>query len=287
MVKQIYLLLVPLLLYGCTGMDITGFFSSPSAPINTRFEESMSWNAAHPIVNIKIDSEQYEFMICSDLHVDKKSDNWETFVHNLRNDPEIYFGLVAGDLSDCKNAMTTMEEQMRFNAATQKRNDTIMVTTGNHDLYFDDWELYKKLFGTSVYYFTVESTQATDLFISLDSSNGTFGTKQKKWLKDFLEKERNKYRHCIIYSHNNLFNTEGSQLGSGNMPIEETAWITNQLSIHNVDLYIMGHDHYQEVIIFGGVRYIVLDALKDTFSQPSYLVVSVEEKIEHTFVPLK
>ena len=49
----------------------------------------------------------------------------------------------------------------------------------------------------------------------------------------------------------------------------------------------MGHDHYQEVIIFGGVRYIVLDALKDTFSQPSYLVVSVEEKIEHTFVPLK
>ena len=162
-----------------------------------------------------------------------------------------------------------------------------MVTSCNDDLLFIDWELYREFFGTSVYSFVVKSDGGEDLFISLDSSNGTLGKSQKEWFKRLLEDERSKYRHCVVYTHTNLYNTEGSQVGSGNYPIEETAWISNQLSKHKVDLMIMGHDHWGELYSFGGVNYIVLDALKDGVEKAGYLEIEIGEDISLNFVSIK
>ena len=284
MVRYSYLFMILLLLSSCNSLDFKGFFMPPSADVNKRFEESIAWNDVHDKVILKLDTTSYSIMVCADVHVSTTTSNWDKFILDLRNDDAMQFGIVVGDLSDGRGTLTRFAESLPYNPLTQKNSDTIFVTTGNHDLYFDDWELYKSYFGTSVYSFQVETPNGTDLFISLDSSSGTLGSKQKNWFKAILEKERSKHRHCVVYAHTNLFNTEGSQVSSGNMPIEEVAWITNQLSKHKVSMFINGHDHYKEAFDFGGVTYIVLDALKDGFAHPGYLTITFNEEVDYQFV---
>ncbi len=101
-----------------------------------------------------------------------------------------------------------------------KKNDIeSFLTVGNHDLYFNGWKEFYARFGASVYYFTVKTPLASDLFICLDTGSGTLGEKQMKWLTKLLASERKKYRHCVVFTHVNFFRTRHT--GSTNPPVEE------------------------------------------------------------------
>ena len=64
---------------------------------------------------------------------------------------------------------------------------------------------------------------------------------------------------------------------SGNLPLEETYELMDLLSANHVDLYLQGHDHHRKETIYGGVRDMILDCLKDAASYVSYFVFDVSD----------
>ena len=172
--------------------------------------------------------------------------------------------------------------------AIENTDTPIFSLIGNHDLYFSGWNEFYRLLGASVYWFEVKSGTTCDLFIALDSASGTLGKKQMKWLRELLTVERGRYRHCVVLTHTNLFYTDNSQTGSGNMTMEETAILTNLFSKKRVTLCLQGHDHYREDLTFGGVRYTIVGTIRDDFEKPEFLTILVSKNgVEYDWKYLK
>jgi hypothetical protein len=76
-------------------------------------------------------------------------------------------------------------------------------------------------------------------------------------------------------THTNFFYTDNSQIGSGNLPIEECFSLIDLLGRHDVSLVLQGHDHYREDLSYNGVRYVVLGTIHDESEAPEYLKVEV------------
>ena len=176
---------------------------------------------------------------------------------------------------------------MRFNDKTQAKNDPCFPVIGNHDVYYDCAEYYKQYFHTSTYTVTVKTVGGfQDLYILLDSGNGTFGQRQTKWLEEQLE-HRADYRHCFVISHNWLFRTSYNYTTTpaANLPQDEQYAFMDLMSRNNVELVLMGHFHMREQRQFGGVQYVMTDNLNDG-GKPSYLVVTVGEKVRYEYEEL-
>ena len=123
-----------------------------------------------------------------------------------------------------------------------------------------------------------------DLFIFLDSGNGTHGKRQMEWLGKQLNR-RKEYRYCFVVSHNWLFRTtyNYTTTPAANLPEDEQYAFMDLMSQNNVDMVIMGHFHYRDVKTFGGVKYVMTDNLNDSKTNPSYLVVSCAEKVTYEY----
>lgn len=111
--------------------------------------------------------------------------------------------------------------------------------------------------------------------VILDTASGTLGAKQTRWFKEFIEKNRSSYRHCVVLTHTNLFYTDNSQTSSGNMPLEETYSLIDFLARNDISLVLQGHDHYREDITYRNVRYTIVGAIADKCKSPEYLRVEV------------
>ena len=120
----------------------------------------------------------------------------------------------------------------------------------------------------------------------MDTGNGTLGGKQLKWLRTILESKRTNYRHCIVYTHTNLFKEEESQFPTSNMTLEETFEITELMSKHHVNLFLQGHDHNREVLRYKDVLYIIVDAMLDDSKAPFYMIATCGETIDYKFIAL-
>lgn len=177
---------------------------------------------------------------------------------------------------------------MRFNSETQAKNDPCFTVLGNHDLYYDCTKFYKQYFHTSTYTVTVKTVGGhKDLYILLDSGNGTFGSRQTEWLKEQLE-HRGEYRHCIVISHNWLFRTSYNYTTTpaANLPQDEQYAFMDLMSRSDVDMVLMGHFHMREQRHFGGVQYVMTDNLNDG-GTPSYLVLTMGEKVDYDYLELE
>ena len=195
--------------------------------------------------------------------------------------------MVLGDCKDRRDALPAYVEALEYVSDVQANNRPIFSLLGNHDIYFNGWDEYSTLLGPSVYWFDVQFAAGRDLFIVLDSASGTLGGKQLSWLRAFLASERGRYRHCVVLTHTNIFYADNSQLGSGNLSLEETAVLTDLLSRHRVTLCLQGHDHYREDIVLDGVRYTIVGTIREDAERAEYLVISLsnsgpEYKWEYT-----
>ena len=61
----------------------------------------------------------------------------------------------------------------------------------------------------------------------------------------------------------------------------------DMMSNHNVDAVLMGHFHMREQRQFGGVQYLMTDNLNDDEETPSYLVLTVGEKVSYAYEELE
>ena len=164
------------------------------------------------------------------------------------------------------------------------RSRPCFLVIGNHDVYYDCVQYFKQYFHTSTYTVTVNADGVNDLFIFLDSGNGTHGKRQLEWLEEQLS-HRSEYRHCFVVSHNWLFRTSYNYTTTpaANLPQDEQYAFMDLMSRSNVDMVIMGHFHAREQRQFGGVQYVMTDNLNEKSVTPSYLVVNVEDGVTYEY----
>lgn len=267
MVKIFVTTIVALIFAGCNTLDMKGLITPTGEGVNSRFESSMALNGNKSVATITAEP-NYMFYVCADPHINNTSTNLQAFLTQMRADTSASFGIVLGDCSDRRDALSNYVE-----AIVSDNGKPIFSLIGNHDLFFSGWDDFKELLGPSVYWFEVDFTTGRDLFITLDSASGTLGHKQMKWLSDFLAANRTNYRHCTILLHTNLFYTDNSQISSGNLAMEETHYLTDLFSRYHVTLCLQGHDHYREDLTLGGVRYTIVGTIRDEAKAPEYLLI--------------
>lgn len=273
--------------------DMPGMFNGSSVRADERFVQSMQYNDkagyAHVIV-----PEDYRIYACTDSHVDSTTRNLEQFVKAYKADINCPFAIHLGDLINAKDNYPRFFQAMAVKpdkpVIGKELGDTVFYTLGNHDLYFNQWEEYKKYIPTSTYWFDTRTKEGKllDLFICLDSGEGTLGVKPLKWLNDILaEKSEAGYRHIIVFTHTHMFKQDDSQGHTSNYSMEETYDITSLLTRYGVEMYWSGHDHSREITKYGGVTYIVVDSLEDPDPNPFYMIVNMGNYISYDFISLK
>ena len=278
MVKRIILFCsIAAVLNGCDMLDLKGLVVPTSQVVGDRFDQSISMTSDKAVSSIEVD-EEYTFYVCTDPHINETSVNLEKYSATLRGDAKADFGVQLGDCTDKIGKLPRYMEAIKYDPDRHSYNYPIFTVLGNHDLFFDGWEEYKSLIGPSVYWFEAKSASAKDLYIVLDTATGTLGRKQTRWIKSFLKDNRSSYRHCIIMTHTNIFNSDHTQNTSGNLNFDETLELMDFLSENKVDLVLQGHDHYREDLRFNGVRYTVVGTIRDEIEAPEYLRVIVTDK---------
>lgn len=257
---------------GCSHLDIKGLIMPTGDGVDSRFGQSSKMNEDFKAAVINT-AENYAFYVATDPHVDQTHGNLTVFNDTFRNDTDASFGVILGDCIDITDNLPKYLEALAYDKARHICEHPVFHVLGNHDTYFNGWEDYKELIGPSVYWFETVFPAGKDLYIVLDTATGTLGTKQTRWFKGFLEKNRAGYRHCVILTHTNFFYTDNSQTSSGNMPIEETFALIDFFGQHDVTLVLQGHDHYREELTYKDVNYTVVGAIADRVDNPEYLKV--------------
>jgi hypothetical protein len=247
---------------------------------NQRFRQSIDWNNTHPYREITVQSDDYLILSMGDSHVGG-TDNLDSFCHLAiaRNAAAV---VMAGDLTTGHSKdWDTFEQHLPLQDSLPS-----FLIAGNHDLFFNGWKEFHSRFGSSSYLFTIKTPMATDLFICLETAGGTLGDDQIDWLINILETKRSGYRHCIVFTHNNLFRPRHTD--STNPPVEELQVLLGLFTKHNVEMVITGHDHKHDAAVFGITAYIIMDALEDGLSNAGYFQIRVRNSnIDYVFENFK
>ena len=293
----IILLAIALFATSCNRLDIPGMIINRS-DTEERVADWLDYNEQNGEPVIENAPDEYRVYSCSDSHYSERdsivpqgeNDRLYKYITAERNDSKALFAIHAGDMvnESGENGFVMTEAALQYNAETQMENDPCYLVIGNHDVYYDCADFFKKHFHTSTYTVTVKTVSGyQDLFIFLDSGNGTHGKRQLEWLEEKLS-HRKDYRHCIVVSHNWLFRTSYNYTTTpaANLPQDEQYAFMDLMSNNNVEVVLMGHFHMREQRQFGGVQYLMTDNLNDEEVTPSYLVVTVGEKVRYEYEEL-
>ena len=266
-------------------LDMKGMFSPNGEVVGTRFAQSMAYNDSVGEIHLNMGSDNYTIYVCTDSHITRTSHkNLDYFINQYKAAAAPKVALHLGDIIDAQKNFPCADSIVHF--AGQTINDTLFITPGNHDIYFKQWPIYRDYFKTSVYWFdTNNGTKKLDLFICLDTAEGTLGVDQTNWLRDLLaKKSKEGYRRIIVFTHTHLWKLDDSQGHTSNMALEETYELTSLLGQYGVEYVWCGHQHARQNVTFKGVNYIVLNATKDSEKGQSYMIAEMGDAVQYTFV---
>ena len=282
---------------GCNRLDMVGMFINRS-DTEERVNDWLDYNEQFGEPVFENVPDNYRVYSCSDSHYSDRddvtpqgeNDRVFNFVTAERNDSCAVFSLIAGDLANesGETPYIMIENSIRYNAERQIKNDPCFPIVGNHDVYYDCAKFYKQHFHTSTYSVTVKTVGGhQDLFLFLDSGNGTHGKRQMDWLEDKLS-HRDEYRNCVVVSHCWLFRTSYNYTTTpaANLPEDEQYAFMDLMSDNNVSLVVMGHFHACEQRQFNGVTYVMTDNLNEETDAPSYLILNCGEKVSFEYMNL-
>lgn len=289
MKKSNYMIICAVLLCACANedstLDMKGMFSPNGPTVETRFEQSMAYNALRGEMHLNMQSDDYTIYMCSDSHITRKTHkNLDYFMDQYKAAAAPKLALHLGDLIDAQKNIPCADSIVHF--AGQTVNDTLFITPGNHDIYFKQWDIYCSYFKSSVYWFdTRNGDKKLDLFICLDSAEGEIGVSQMNWLRTLLQqKSQEGYRHIIVFTHTHLWKLDASQGHTSNMALEATYELTSLLSQYGVEYVWSGHQHARQLVQFKGVTYMVLNATKDVEKGQSYVLAHMGETISYEHI---
>lgn len=282
MKARIFLIIsITLVLGSCDRLDVKGMLFSSGSHTEDRVAEWLAWDEQHGENVITGVPDSYKFYACTDIHLNDDASRVATVLECENADPMAQFGIVLGDIAN-----ESGERPFRMlDSVARIGTDTCFAILGNHDIYFDCEQYYKKYFHSSTYTVTVQTVGgAKDLFVFLDSGNGTHGRRQVKWLKEVLQ-HRSEYRHVVVGTHTCLFRTSYnySSTPGANLPEDEFYELLNLMDENEVSLFLMGHFHHKEEHMIGNVRYVMLDNLNENKDTPSYLVVTMGKEVSYKY----
>lgn len=246
---------------------------------NVRFEQSLIWNNEQGYSTIELSKNAYEINVMGDSHVGGV-ENLDAFFEASQNDNVAAVAMI-GDIT------TGHETDYNVLAEHLPNIDSLpyFAVVGNHDLYFDGWEHFYSIFGSSSYYFLVKTPNHTDIFFCLDTGGGTLGELQFDWFKNLLETERQQYRYCTVLTHDNLFRLRPT--ASTNPMPEENRVLSELFLKHNVNMVMAAHDHKRNTTVTGNTTHIMLYALQDDNKNASYVTLTFDEAgIDFGFIEL-
>ena len=280
--KKIHYIVLAFILASCANedstLDMKGMFSPNGETISARFEQSMAYDNTVGELHLNMQNDEYTIYVCTDSHITKKTHkNLDYFMAQYKAAAGPKLALHLGDIIDAQKNFACADSIVHF--AGQTRQDTLLITPGNHDIYFKQWPIYRDFFKTSVYWFdTRNGNKKLDLFICLDTAEGTLGIDQMAWLRKLLaEKSQEGYRRIIVFTHTHFWKLDGSQGHTSNFSLEETYELAALLDEYDVEFVWSGHQHARQSVIYKGVNYLVLDATKDEESGQAYMIVDMGE----------
>jgi predicted phosphodiesterase len=279
---------------GCDRLDVKGMFFSSGTHTEDRVAEWLAWNEEHPATVLTGVPDEYCVYVTSDIHITDEAPRVEAFLSAEYADPRAVFSIVGGDIANVRGEapFRVMDSLLHLPHphyhSPRPAEDTCFVIIGNHDIYFDCQEYYKKYFHTSTYTVTVQTVGgAQDLFVFLDSGNATHGRRQLAWLKEVLGR-RGEYRNVVVCTHTCLFRTSYnySTTPAANLPEDECYELLDLMQESRVNLFLMGHFHHKEQHTVGDVEYVMTDNLNEEKEMPNYLVVTCGERVSYEYKEL-
>jgi len=268
-----------------TTLDMKGMFSTNGEAVNIRFAQSMAYNDERGKLSLDMGADEYVIYACTDSHITRKThQNLDYFMAQYKAETAPKVAIHLGDIIDAQKNFPCADSILHF--AGQTMQDTVLATPGNHDVYFKQWPIYREFFKTGTYWFeTRNGSKKLDLFICLDSADGTLGGDQMKWLRALLEsKSKEGYRRMIVFTHTHLWKLDASQGHTSNMALEETYELTALLGQYKIPYVWSGHQHARQSVIFKGVNYLVLNATKDSEKGQSYMKVNMGEHVIYHYI---
>lgn len=265
-------------------IDYLGMFMTFSESPDERFAQSMAYNEEHGNDMITDVPDNYEVYVMSDIHVDFSTDNLDRYISDYLADTLAPpFSLCLGDLINAKGHWDYFAEHVKPVTDAGRK---IYYTVGNHDLYFNQWDEYFSRFGSSTYWFEVHTVSGLkDLYISIDSGNGTLGRDQRNWLENILKDKQNQgFRHIIVFTHTHLFKKDTSQGHTSNFNLEETYDLADLFDRYDVSMVLQGHSHSRDLTLFKDVIYLRVDALEDHYPDAFYTILEVGNNINFEFI---
>lgn len=275
---------------GCNENSMA-LFESTAPSVDGRFDVSMQYNDEFGYVTIQANDDEYNVYVCADPHVETVNTKLQTFIQLYRDDRKCPVAICLGDLVGTGHSYVWFGDAFNHVKKDPAKSDTMFIAIGNHDLYYDHWSSYVQFCPTSTYYFVVETNgknRARDLYICLDTAQGTLGKKQLQWLKSLLERTSDEgFRNIIVYSHVNIFRRDNTSADISTISLEEAYELMYLFTKYGVKQYLAGHDHAREEFVQGGVKYILVDSMEEENTSSAYMIIHVEKgEINNTFHPI-
>lgn len=226
----------------CNNFDFEG--------IRKRYRESTSGSLSSPNNIDPGGTNNFSFAVMGDTHLGvTAATNIQTTMETAKNAGDS-FVVVAGDISN----LGKEDEMNSFVGTLNAISFPFRVAIGNHDLYFNGWENFKKFFGRSIYSFDADNVH----IVMLDSGNGVLGEPQLNWLKSDLAATTQP--HKIVVSHyppisggfDNVFKMSSE---------EEAAILKDILHKNNVSYMFSGHYHGYRELKLGNTTYVITGAV--------------------------
>jgi len=244
---------------GCN-VDLLGVFGSNDLNVrlreknNLKFLNDRSWTTLPSLGN------EYSFIVLVDTHIeDGKAWGLEKLADVISANNEIKFAVIVGDITQYGAA----RDIRKFIEIADSLGVPCYPVIGNHDIYFDNWSVWKNLIGSTRYRIDGDNTT----LIVIDSANAFFGRDQIDWLQRELKSAGPR---VFVFSHTNLFVENPLEVHQFT-DTKERARIASILR-NRCDAMFMGHLHKRNVRDVGNVKYI---SIEDYRKERVYCLVSV------------
>lgn len=281
-------------LYGCDKVDPTGVLIGKSSVDDRVKQSQVYWDKEKKNLILTTDDDEYSFLVAADTHATTNLRRMkELFTDQVDPKQNNLFCTIIGDIAETQPEFYHKVDSLHDDFAANYPDKFVFYpTVGNHDVTRNGWALYNMIFGASTYIslIGVGEDDVYDMFIFLDSANGTLGKRQlEDVLPEYMEFRRNgipelglqKPRHCFVLTHQNFFRPRATSFAS-NFPREEQYYLLNTFTKYDIQTVFCGHIHKYDDRIFGGVRYTTLDALSERNSPQKGMVIKVTCKKDGT-----
>jgi len=187
------------------------------------------------------------------------------------------FAMHVGDLAD--RVKTSHFEWLLQEFREELGDFPLYAVPGNHDDTKEPEEerlrYYKRAFGQPNYWFSYGDT----LFVCLDTSDGEFTDAQALWLETTLDRLRDSFKLCVLFTHMPPFDPRPGHehcIWSG---VEQLKKIVVKYDFAAI---ITGHIHEYFELDFGGVPLYIVppsgQVMRGSTTEFGYVAVAIDEE---------